>query len=296
MEFFRYPQAIYSAPNNLTGMRIMDHNNFFWEKGYLHLTDVFSTEEVKNLTSDLIWMMDTWAENTPGWSGPWRKTYMDASTDSRSKLIAMHDLQYYSSNWLQAVLKPKLVSVIAELIGPDVELHHSTMHIKPPQTGHPFPMHQDWAFYKHKDERFIDALIHLDDTRHENGEIRFLEGSHKQGPLAHILNFPDGRTCTPHLPTNDFSLVDTVPVPAKKGDVVLFNINTIHGSYINTTASARKLVRVGYRNPENKQTEGQSVGRPGLLVSGTRTRESGEELFSTNGPKPIKFEETFAVG
>ena len=274
----------------------MDHNNFFWEKGYLHLTDVFSPEEVKNLTSDLIWMMDTWAENTPGWSGPWRKTYMDASTDSRSKLIAMHDLQYYSSNWLQAVLKPKLVSVIAELIGPDVELHHSTMHIKPPQTGHPFPMHQDWAFYKHKDERFIDALIHLDDTRHENGEIRFLEGSHKQGPLAHIVNFPDGKPCTPHLPTNDFSLVDTVPVPAKKGDVVLFNINTIHGSYINTTASARKLVRVGYRNPENKQTEGQSVGRPGLLVSGTRTRESGEELFSTNGPKPIKFEETFAVG
>lgn len=274
----------------------MDHNNFFWEKGYLHLTDVFSTEEVKNLTSDLIWMMDTWAENTPGWSGPWRKTYMDASTDSRSKLIAMHDLQYYSSNWLQAILKPKLVSVIAELIGPDVELHHSTMHIKPPQTGHPFPMHQDWAFYKHKDERFIDALIHLDDTRHENGEIRFLEGSHKQGPLAHIVNFPDGKPCTPHLPTNDFSLVDTVPVPAKKGDVVLFNINTIHGSYINTTASARKLVRVGYRNPENKQTEGQSVGRPGLLVSGTRTRESGEELFSTNGPKPIKFEETFAVG
>ena len=274
----------------------MDHKNFFWEKGYLHLPNIFSVQETENLTSDLIWMMDSWAENTPGWSGPWREAYMDASTDSRSKLIAMHDLQYYSSNWLQAVLKPNLVSIISDLIGPDVELHHSTMHIKPPQTGHPFPMHQDWAFYKHKDERYIDALVHLDDTCHENGEIRFLEGSHKQGPMKHIINFPNGKPCTPHLPTNDFSLADTVPVPAKKGDVVLFNINTIHGSYINTTPSARKLVRVGYRNPENKQTEGQSVGRPGLLVSGTRLRESGEELFSTNGPKPTNVEETFAVG
>ena len=274
----------------------MNHYEFFWEKGYLHLPDIFSAQEVKSLTSDLIWMMDSWAENTPGWSGPWREAYMDAATDSRSKLIAMHDLQYYSSNWLQAVLKPNLVSVIAKLIGPDVELHHSTMHIKPPQTGHPFPMHQDWAFYKHRDERFIDALIHLDDTCHENGEIRFLEGSHKQGPLQHIVNFPDGKPCTPHLPTNDFSLTDTVPVPAKKGDVVLFNINTIHGSYINTTASARKLVRVGYRNPENKQIEGQSAGRPGLLVNGTRVRRNGDELFSTNGPKPISVEETFAVG
>ena len=50
----------------------MDHNNFFWEKGYIHLSNVFSEQEIKNLTSDLIWMMDSWAENTPGWSGPWR--------------------------------------------------------------------------------------------------------------------------------------------------------------------------------------------------------------------------------
>ncbi|MEC7222005.1 MAG: phytanoyl-CoA dioxygenase family protein [SAR324 cluster bacterium] len=274
----------------------MKHSEFFWEKGYLHLPGIFSEQEVHSLTEDLVWMMDSWAENTPGWSGPWRKKYMDAETDSRSKLIAMHDLQYYSSNWLQAVQKANLVSVIADLIGPDVELHHSTMHIKPPQAGHPFPMHQDWAFYKHEDSRYIDALVHLDDTCHENGEIRFLEGSHKEGPLEHIIKFADGKPCTPHLPTNDYSLKDTVPVPAKKGDVVLFNINTVHGSYINVTESARKLVRVGYRNPENRQTEGQSVGRPGLLLNGRRLRESGEDLFSTNGPKPIRVEETFAVG
>ena len=274
----------------------MQHSEFFWEKGYLHLPGVFTAEEVKALTEDLVWMMDSWAENTPGWSGPWRKTYMDAETDSRSKLIAMHDLQYYSSKWLQAVQKTNLVSVIAELIGPDVELHHSTMHIKPPQAGHPFPMHQDWAFYKHEDSRYIDALVHLDDTCHENGEIRFLEGSHKEGPLEHIIKFSDGKPCTPHLPTRDYSLQDTVPVPAKKGDVVLFNINTVHGSHINVTDSARKLVRVGYRNPKNRQTEGQSVGRPGLLLNGRRLRESGEGLFSTNGPKPVRVEETFAVG
>ena len=171
----------------------MKHSEFFWEKGYLHLPGIFSEQEVQSLTEDLIWMMDSWAENTPGWSGRWRKAYLDAETDSRSKLIAMHDLQYYSSNWLQAVQKANLVSVIADLIGPDVELHHSTMHIKPPQAGHPFPMHQDWAFYKHEDSRYIDALVHLDDTCHENGEIRFLEGSHKEGPLEHIIKFADGK-------------------------------------------------------------------------------------------------------
>ena len=72
--------------------------------------------------------------------------------------------------------------------GGPVELHHSTLHVKPPETGHPFPMHQDWAFYKHVDGRYVDVLVHLDDTRHENGEIRFLAGSHKQGALEHALD------------------------------------------------------------------------------------------------------------
>lgn len=87
--------------------------------------------------------------------------------------------------------------------------------------------------------------------------------------------------CTPHLPMEEYSLLDTVPVPAKRGDVVCFCINTIHGSYINTTDKARRLVRIGYRDPKNKQSAGQSLGRPGLMVCGYRHREDGQELFKT---------------
>jgi len=70
-----------------------------------------------------------------------------------------------------------------------------------------------------------------------------------------------------------------VPVPAKRGDVVLFNIYTIHGSYINTTDKARRLVRVGYRDPQNIQIAGQSCARPGLIVWGYRDRREGQPLF-----------------
>jgi len=74
-------------------------------------------------------------------------------------------------------------------------------------------------------------------------------------------------------------LEETVPVPAKRGDVVCFSIYTIHGSYINTTNKPRRLVRVGYRDPRNIQTVGQSWGRPGLMVRGYRDRQEGQELF-----------------
>lgn len=139
-------------------------------------------------------------------------------------------------------------------------------------------MHQDNPFYEHTaNGAYVDVLVHLN-TSHANGEIRFLDGSHKLGALQHITMTESG-PCTPHLPTSDYSLEETIPVPAKRGDVVVFSIYTIHGSYINTTKQPRRMVRVGYRDPQNTQIAGQSLGRPGLLVRGYRLRQSGQPLL-----------------
>ncbi len=258
--------------------------DFYHENGYLHIPAVFTPAETATLSDEMDRLVEDWAFTSPGWTGPWRNAYMDPETEKKSQLTAMHDLHYYSNAWMQAVTNTTLTEAIADLIGPNVELHHSTMHIKPPQTGHPFPMHQDNPFYRHENGRFIDTLVHLDDTCHENGEIRFLAGSHKKGFLEHITELEDGTGCTPHLPTDAYHLEDTVAVPAKAGDVVLFCINTVHGSYINQTRQPRRLVRIGYRDPENVQLAGQSVGRPNLMVQGYRQRLDGMELLSIAGP------------
>ncbi|SVD17382.1 uncharacterized protein METZ01_LOCUS370236, partial [marine metagenome] len=131
----------------------------------------------------------------------------------------------------------------------------------------------------HENGNYVDVLVHLDNTSHENGEIRFLDGSHKQGALEHITQTEDGQGCTPHLPTDEYRLQDSVAVPARRGDVVCFSIHTIHGSHINQTDRARRMIRIGYRDPHNAQTAGQSHGRPGLLVQGYRHRLQGQELL-----------------
>jgi hypothetical protein len=268
---------------------------FYHQHGYLHIPGVFNAAEVQELRGDLDWMIKLWANVGVGWTGPWRQALMDLETEAASKLIAMHDLQFYSRAWMQAVTKPGIARMMSQLLagadepeGAPVELHHSTMHVKPPETGHPFPMHQDWAFYKHADNRYVDVLVHLNDTEHANGEIRFLDGSHKLGPLEHITSFVNDRghreACTPHLPWTQYRLEDTTPVPAKAGDLVCFNILTIHGSHVNRTRQMRRLVRVGYKHPDNVQTEGQSKGRPGLMVYGRRPRGEGQLLFGVSGP------------
>jgi hypothetical protein len=280
-EFFVMTTATATRPSIATGNVLSPEQvAFYKEQGYLHIPAMFTPAETAELSDHLNWLIETWAMKDQGWTGPWRKKYMDAETEKKSKLIALHDLQYYSDVWARAVTNKKLAGAMADLLdGGPVELHHSTLHVKPPETGHPFPMHQDWAFYKHVDGRYVDVLVHLDDTRHENGEIRFLAGSHKGGALEHVVKDEEGKGCTPHLPFEKYRLEETVPVPAKKGDIVVFNIFTIHGSHVNVTDQMRRLVRIGYKHPENVQTEGQSRGRPGWIVWGQRERKEGQVQF-----------------
>ncbi|HEY0009773.1 MAG TPA: phytanoyl-CoA dioxygenase family protein [Tepidisphaeraceae bacterium] len=279
------------------------------EQGFLRIPTIFTPEETNELRRDLDWMIREWANIGVGWTGPWRQALMDIESEAKSKLIAMHDLQYYSDAWMKAVTKPRLARIMSQLLagenepeGAPVELHHSTMHVKPPETGHPFPMHQDLAFYDHQDDRYVDVLVHLNDTCHANGEIRFAAGSHKHGPLNHITSFVNDKgeeeRCTPHLPWTQFPLEETTPVPANAGDIVVFNIYTVHGSYMNTTSEMRRLVRVGYKHPDNRQTRGQSANRPNLMVLGKRPRLQGQVLYSTecHGTADIRDEaDAFAI-
>ena len=84
------------------------------------------------------------------------------------ELLLLQGLHRYSQAWCDAACHEPLTGAVADLIEPNVEMHHTTPHAKPPETGHPFPMHHDWVFYKHVGARFVDCLVHLDDTNDDN--------------------------------------------------------------------------------------------------------------------------------
>ena len=56
-------------------------------------------------------------------------------------------------------------------------------HLKPPGTGAPFPMHQDYGYFPFKNDSMVAAFIHLDDSDPDNGGLAVYPGSHKIGPL-----------------------------------------------------------------------------------------------------------------
>jgi len=248
---------------------------FFKENGFLRLQQVYSPDEVRAMSDELYYVMETFANWDAAWRGPWRKEYMDEEEDKKATLVAIHELEHYSAAWTRAITKPELADAMGALLETDaVELHHVTLHAKAPKAGAPFPMHQDLPFYPHEDGRYLDALVHLDDADETSGCIKFLAGSYTMGKLQHIM----GPDTAPHLPTDKFRLEDAVSVPAKAGDVVVFHLWTVHGSAVNHSGRWRRLVRLGFRDPRNLQEGGQGMGRPGIMVKGVRPKVAGVEV------------------
>ena len=83
---------------------------FYNEHGYLCIPQVFTPQETDELSDELNRLMREWAVTDQGWTGPWRRAYMNEETEKKSKLTAMHDLQFYSAAWLQAVQHPALLA------------------------------------------------------------------------------------------------------------------------------------------------------------------------------------------
>jgi phytanoyl-CoA hydroxylase len=134
--------------------------------------------------------------------------------------------------------------VLTQLIGPDVQLHHTKMLVKPPEQGAPFPMHQDYPYFPHERHSVLAASVHLDDTDEENGCLHVVPGSHRLGPLettgeSKALSF--GNASPDQIPG--------VACPAAAGDVLFFNYLTIHGSGVNRSTRTRRNVLFQYRDP-----------------------------------------------
>lgn len=80
-----------------------------------------------------------------------------------------------------AAIHPNMVTVLSQLIGPNVQLHHTKLVMKPPEQGAVFPMHQDYHYFPHEKHTMLAASVHLDDADLENGCLHVIPGSHKDG-------------------------------------------------------------------------------------------------------------------
>jgi len=184
-------------------------------------------------------------------------------------LQACHDVQFESAAFTRLIVDERITGIAADLIGPNVQLHHTKMIIKPPEKGSPFPMHQDHAYFPHTKHTVLAAICHFDDAPEEKGCVRLVPGSHRLGPVDHIV---EG---SPHLPFDRYPLESAMPCPAETGDVLFFSYLTIHGSGINQSEEARTTLLIQMRDPEDLPAVATHLSRgQGMMLRGVNPHSS----------------------
>ena len=236
---------------------------FYHENGYLLVKGVFTKEEVEEMRGAVDRIIQRAAEANRDHNSTWQGDYMPPEELKKLVLRGFHDVHYHEACFLRALAHPNMVAILTRLIGPNVQLHHSKMLVKPPEKGAAFPMHQDYPYFPHDKHTMLAASMHLDDADEENGCIHVLPGSHKMGPIPHV-----GRHYLNH---KEYPIEMGIPCPAEAGDVLFFNYLTIHGSKPNRSNRYRRNVLFQYKTPDDRPTQNVHINwGSGLLVAGSQ--------------------------
>jgi len=148
---------------------------------------------------------------------------------------------------------PRLVAPMRDaLAGGAVGPYTCKLNLKRPREGSRFPWHQDfpywYAFAGNHARDIATAVIFLDDASTDNGAIRVLPGSHKDGPAPRDPDDATGFLADP-------ARIDPrreVVVDAPAGAVLVLSSLLLHRSSPNTSARQRRALLLSF----------QPAGRP----------------------------------
>lgn len=206
--------------------------------GYVVARGVFDAEDVERMRREVLSM---W-----GRAGEGRDT-QNTQYAGVKKMSTVRDPQLHSGVFTRYLTDPRLTERMADLVGPNVQLHHSKVNIKTRSDQAIFPLHQDYPYFPHEQHSMCTVLVHLTETTSERGCFRVIPGVKE--PLEHIND--DGHILDPEK----YPLEDAVEVPAGAGDVVFMNYLIPHGSNLNQTDEARILWIIQVRAAEDRPVE-----------------------------------------
>lgn len=195
--------------------------------------------------------------------------------------------------WVRDVcLKPEILDVIEELLGPNILCWSSTFFTKKPDAGQFVSMHEDSLYFQPTEPDNIASIwIALNPAKQDTGCLEYVPGSHRQNySHQHVIDkdnlLPKGQTVD-----GTFS---TVPVELNPGEFTAHHIKLLHKSSPNYTKNYRVGLVVRYCKPSCKI---KMFSNPSAITArGTNTNQSywqedyiPKEDFDIAGIKYIQY-------
>jgi phytanoyl-CoA hydroxylase len=229
------------------------------EAGYLLFEDAFDDLTIARVTDAI----DPLEERQEAWLRDRGGTFLIARAD---EITFSTHLVLHSDVLREFVGSPVLSGLCADLVGPDVRLYWDQAVYKKPHTSSPFPWHQDNGYAFIEPQQYLTCWIALTDVDESNGCPWVVPGVHKMGTLAHEVT-GIGLVC---LEEPD----DAVPVPARRGSIVVFSSLTPHCTGANLTDHPRKAYIVQYA-PDGAEV---LQGDPATAVTRTPADDPGRQF------------------
>ncbi len=221
---------------------------FYEDQGYLVFPELLSPAELATLRAALAEVL----QEAEGLTASNDKFSVTRSDDGTWAVRRIFNPTAHHQAFLDLVSNPKILDVVEDLIGPDIQLHHTKLNLKPPSNREArFEWHQDFPFFPHTNFDLLAVMIYLDDSTEENGCLTIIPGSHKWGPRNHLFA-KDGAFSSQ---LEDKSVLEDqsrwlkMPVPA--GGMELHHCNMLHSSTANRGTRPRSAIVIQYRAADN---------------------------------------------
>jgi phytanoyl-CoA hydroxylase len=139
----------------------------------------------------------------------------------------------------------RLLDAIESIIGPDINLQHSKLNMKPAKVGSVVDWHQDLAYFPHTNDDLVTTLVYLDDATVENGCLQVIPRHHYA-----FFNHMDADGNFVGMITEDLSgdkYGRSVPLPAPAGSAIFMHCMLPHSSLPNLSPKPRRTLIFEYR-------------------------------------------------
>lgn len=142
--------------------------------------------------------------------------------------------------WLAVAQIPDLLASVEQLIGPDFINWGSALFGKPANDGIETPWHQDGEYWPIRPLATCTAWIAIDDATPENGCMRVVPGSHRDGKLLSHKTVEGDYTLYRTLKDSSEAEANARDVVLERGQISIHDVYMIHGSRPNTSSKPRR--------------------------------------------------------
>ena len=155
-----------------------------------------------------------------------------------------------------------IVSIIEQILGPDLKMFRNSMMLKPPMVGSQKGMHQDSPYWPITPMDLCSCWFPLDDATMENGCMGVLPGAHKKGALPHV-NVQDDFV----MDEECYSATEIEFKPMKAGSGLFFHSLLPHYTAPNKSKNWRRAIALSYMSSKFKFSR-ESEGPEYLHIQG----------------------------